>query len=102
MPRTKGTFGSVEKGRKGRYRPLYYGPYRRRYKAPTLFLTKRDARAWLTLRHAEIIQKAWEPPGAETPTPRRKTTLADYAEQWLTHRHLKERTAEHYRKLLDA
>ena len=102
MPRTPGTFGSVETERSGRYRARYYGPDGRRYKAPTLFLTKKDARKWLALRHAEIIRKVWEPPGAETVTPRRKTTLADYAEIWLAHRDLKDRTREHYRKLLDS
>jgi len=101
MPRP-GTFGSVEKERSGRYRARYYGPDGRRYKAPTLFLTKRDARKWLALQHADIIRKVWEPPAAATPSPRRKLTLATYAEQWLTHRDLKDRTREHYRRLLDA
>lgn len=104
MARKSGTFGSVEKERSGRYRARYYGPDGRRYKAPTLFLTKTDARAWLALQHAEIIRKTWEPPtaAAGTPSPGRKLTLADYAEQWLEHRQLKDRTREHYRKLLDA
>lgn len=101
MPRKPGTFGSVEIERSGRYRARYYGPDGRRHKGPTLFLTKKDARKWLALQHAEIIRKTWEPPTAETPTPRRKTTLADYAETWLEHRDLKDRTREHYRKLLD-
>jgi integrase len=100
MPRTKGTFGSVEKERNGRYRARYYGPDGRRYRAPTLFLTKRDARAWLTLRHSDIIRKAWEPPDAERPVTH-KLTFATYAEQWLAERDLKDRTREHYRKLLD-
>jgi integrase len=96
--RQAGTFGSVDKLPMG-YRARYYGPDRRRYSAPTLFLTKRDARGWLALRHAEIIRKAWEPPGAENrPT---ATTFAEYAEQWLAQRELKDRTREHYRKLLD-
>jgi len=102
MPKSAGTFGSVEKERSGRYRARYYGPNGRRYTAPTMFLTKRDARAWLALQHSDIIRKTWEPPTAATPTPRRKTTLADYAEHWLAHRDLKDRTREHYRKLLDA
>lgn len=104
MARKSGVFGSVEKERSGRYRARYYGPDGRRYKAPTLFLTKRDARAWLALQHAEIVRKTWEPPeaAAATPSPRRKLTLGDYAEQWLAHRDLKDRTREHYRKLLDA
>ena len=37
--RTTGVFGSVDKLATG-YRARYYGPDRRRYKAPTLFLTQ--------------------------------------------------------------
>jgi integrase len=97
--RQTGTFGSVDKLATG-YRARYFGPNGRRYKAPTLFLTKREARAWLSLRQAEIVRKAWEPPEATEQKPAR-TTFADYAEQWLAQRDLKERTREHYRKLLD-
>jgi integrase len=98
-PRTPGAFGTVEKLRSGRYRARYYGPDRRRHTAPTLFTTKRDARGWLTLQQAEIIRDAWTPPDApRKPAP---LTFAQYAEQWLAHRDLKDRTREHYRKLLD-
>lgn len=82
------------------YRARYFGPDGRRYKAPTLFLTKREARSWLSLRQAEIIRKAWEPPEASEQKPA-KTTFTEYAEQWLGERDLKDRTREHYRKLLD-
>jgi integrase len=97
--RTGGTFGSVDKLATG-YRARYYGPDGRRYKAPTLFLAKQDARGWLALRQSEIIRKAWTPPEAEQPATR-KLTLAAYAEQWMAQRELKDRTREHYRKLLD-
>lgn len=94
-----GGFGSVDKLATG-YRARYYGPDGRRYKAPTLFLTIKDARAWLSLRQSEIIRKAWTPPEAdEAPVP--KLALAAYAETWLEHRDLKPRTREHYRELLD-
>lgn len=94
-----GAFGSVDKLATG-YRARYYGPDGRRYKAPTLFLTIGDARAWLALQRADIIRKAWTPPEADqAPVP--KLTLAAYAETWLEHRDLKERTREHYRELLD-
>jgi integrase len=96
--RSSGTFGSVDKLATG-YRARYYGPDGRRYKAPTLFLSKADARGWLSLRHAEIIRKAWTPPEATTKVTR--TTFADYTEQWMAQRDLKLRTREHYRKLLD-
>ena len=69
--RTTGTFGSVDRLATG-YRARYYGPDGRRYKAPTLFSTKQDARGWLALRQAEIIKREWMPAGAaepETPAP---------------------------------
>ena len=97
--RRSGTFGSVDKLATG-YRARYFGPDGRRYKAPTLFQRKQDARAWLSLRHAEIIRNAWSPPDAEDLRPSR-TTLKVYSDQWMAHRDLKSRTAEHYRKLLD-
>lgn len=97
--RATGTFGSVDRLATG-YRARYYGPDGRRYKAPTLFSTKQDARGWLALRQAEIIKREWMPAGAEKPQPKR-LTLAGYAEQWMAHRDLKDRTREHYRKLLD-
>jgi hypothetical protein len=53
-----GAFGSVDKLATG-YRARYYGPDGRRYKAPTLFLTKQDARGWLSIVHADIIKDAW-------------------------------------------
>ncbi|HOW95786.1 MAG TPA: site-specific integrase, partial [Mycolicibacterium fallax] len=59
-----GTFGSVDQLPSGRYRAQYYGPDGRRHKAPTTFVAKADARAWLALRQAEVIAKAWQPPDA--------------------------------------
>lgn len=98
--RTTGTFGSVDKRATG-YRARYTGPDGRRHQAPTLFLAKKDARAWLALRHAEIVKGQWMPPdAADRPAPR--LTLADYGETWITQRDLKDRTREHYRRLLDA
>jgi integrase len=96
--RTSGVFGSVDRLATG-YRARYYGPDGRRHKAPTLFLTKAEARGWLALRHAEIIRKAWEPP--DEPRTSARLTFAVYADEWMTHRELKDRTRDHYRKLLD-
>lgn len=98
--RASGTFGTVQKLPSGRYRAMYYGPDGRRYKAPKPFLTKKEARAWLALRQTEIVTNSWLPPGTVQPaTP--KITLADYSDTWLAQRDLKDRTREHYRKLLD-
>lgn len=101
--RAPGTFGSVDKLATG-YRARYFGPDGRRHKAPVLFLTKTDARAWLAQRHSEIIAQQWTPPNAAEPAP--KITFAEYADGWLDTRQvggrpLKDRTREHYRKLLD-
>lgn len=100
--RAPGTFGSVDKLATG-YRARYFGPDGRRHKAPVLFLTKTDARAWLAQRHSEIIAAQWTPPqAAQAP----KLTFTEYADQWLATRQvggrpLKPRTVEHYQKLLD-
>lgn len=97
--RQTGTFGSVDKLATG-YRARYFGPDGRRYKAPTLFLTKKEARSWLSLRHAEIVRKAWHPPEAdEQPVP--KLTFESYSTTWMAQRDLKDRTREHYSKLLE-
>ena len=96
--RTTGTFGSVDKRATG-YRARYWGPDGQRHQAPTLFLAQRDARAWLALRQSEIVRKAWEPPEAASRPG--KLTFAAYADQWMTHRKLKERTRQHYHWLLD-
>ncbi|MGV7697851.1 tyrosine-type recombinase/integrase [Mycobacterium kansasii] len=102
--RTTGAFGSVDKLATG-YRARYFGPDGRRYKAPTLFLTKKEARSWLSLRHAEIVRKAWEPPEAQEQKVT-KQTFKEYGPQWLDARlvdgrPLKQRTREHYEALLD-
>jgi len=107
MPRKRrapGTFGTVEKLPSGRYRARYWGPDRRHHSAPTLFLTKKDARAWLALKHAEIIEHEWLPPQARRG--RSKLTLAAYADTWLKTRlvkgePLRPRTKAHYRRVLD-
>ena len=97
--RQSGTFGSVDKLATG-YRARYFGPDGRRYKAPTLFLSKKEARSWLSLRQAEIVRKAWEPPEAdERPLP--KLTFEAYSKAWMAQRDLKDRTREHYDKLLE-
>lgn len=100
MTRTPGTFGSVEQlpGSK-RYRARYVGPDGRRYTAPTRFLSLRDARGWLAIQQADIIRKAWMPPEA---TPKvTRVTFGQYAKMWLTQRDVKQRTREHYERLLD-
>lgn len=96
--RQRASFGSVETLPSGLYRARYNGPDGRRYSGPTPFATKQDARAWLSLQQADVIRKAWAPPGIEKP---KMTTFAEYAEEWMTYRELADRTRGDYRKLLD-
>lgn len=97
----RGAFGTAHKLPSGRYRAMYYGTDGRRYTAPTTFTAQADARAWLALRQAEIIKQTWAPPAPDQkPSP--KLTFGTYAEKWWRHRNVKDRTREHYRKLLDA
>jgi integrase len=98
--RQPGTFGAVETLPSGRHRARYRGPDGRRYTAPTLFLTQKDARGWLAVRQAEIIKDQWMPPGAGE-LPKAKLTFKAYADVWIEHRDLKDRTREHYEKLLE-
>lgn len=98
--RQPGTFGAVETLPSGRHRARYRGPDGRRYTAPTLFLTQKDARGWLALRQADIIKGKWMPPGAEE-LPKARLTFKSYADTWMEQRDLKDRTREHYAKLLE-
>src|SRR6202042_1481332 len=66
---------------------------------------KKEARSWLSLRHAEIVRKAWEPPEAQEQKVT-KQTFNQYGPQWLDARlvdgrPLKQRTREHYEALLE-
>jgi integrase len=98
--RAPGAFGAVETLPSGRHRARYRGPDGRRYTAPTLFLTKKEARGWLSLRQSEIIRKAWIPPEADD-KPAPKLTFEQYSKMWMAQRDLKDRTREHYEKLLE-
>lgn len=99
-PQKRGAFGTAHKLPSGRYRAMYHGPDGRRYTAPKTFLTEKDARGWLSLRQSEIIRVAWVPPEAdEKPLP--KLTFQDYSKTWMAQRDLKDRTREHYEKLLE-
>jgi integrase len=92
----KEAFGSIRVLPSGRIQARYTGPDGLTHHAPTTFQTKMDARAWLTLRHAEIIDGKWRPRTAD-PT----VTFARYATTWMADRPLKPRTRYHYQQLLD-
>src|ERR1700758_4020896 len=101
------TFGTVVKLPSGRWRVQYYGPdgkRGRRYNGPTTFRTKAEARQFLATVHNDIVRGEWLPPddGEHQDQPGKKlVTLAEYANQWLDHRDIKDRTWHHYRQLLD-
>jgi integrase len=100
----KGAFGTVSQLPSGRWRAMYYGPEGTagpRYKAPTTFTTKGEARKWLATIQADIIRGKWLPPADQTPATPKPVTLKIYADQWLRQRALKIRTRIHYRQLLD-
>jgi integrase len=96
--RKAGTFGSVDQRASGRFRASYIGPDELRHRAPTMFETARDARAWLALQQSQIITEKWRPP-AEVPA--RTVPFGEYADGWLRDRTLQPRTRAHYRTLLD-
>lgn len=94
------SFGYVRKLPSGRFQASYLaGDDRQRYIAPTTFLTKPDAEAWLATEQAKLIEGRWRPPAVEVAA--KSMTLATYAETWLANRDVRPRTRTHYRSLLD-
>jgi integrase len=89
-------FGSIRVLPSGRVQARYTGPDGLTHHAPTTFQTKMDARAWLALRHAEIISGKWKPRTSDA-----TMTFARYAKTWMADRPLKPRTRYHYQQLLD-
>ena len=99
----KRQFGNIRKLPSGRYQARYTGPDGRTYGArrangqALTFQTKGDADDWLSLRRSEILRNDWLPPAAPTAAP---VTLREYAEAWLVHRDLEDRTRDLYARLL--
>ena len=98
-------FGTVRKLPSGRFQARYFGADGQRRSAqradggPLTFQTKSDAEAWLALRHSEILRDEWLPPAAPKTAP---AVLRTYADSWLAHRDLEDRSREHYEQLLRA
>ena len=96
--RGKRQFGNIRKLPSGRFQARYTGPDGNTYRARRengeglTFQTRGDADAWLSLRGSEILRNDWLPPAAPKPKP---VTLRQYAEAWLRHRDLQDRTREH-------
>jgi integrase len=100
--RTQRGFGRLRQFRSGRWKASYTGPDGRLYDAPATFAAKIDAEAWLVDRRREIDRELWSPPTDAATAKAKPVAFREYAEDWMTHRDLKPRTREHYRKLLDA
>ena len=99
----KRQFGSIRKLPSGRFQARYTGPDGHTYAArrengqALTFQTRGDADGWLSLRRSEILRNDWLPPAAPRVVP---LTVREFAEAWLSHRDLEDRTREHYHQLL--
>jgi hypothetical protein len=98
------TFGSVSKLLSGNWRaryqdPSYTGTDRAPWiNAPTPFLTKGDAAAWLAAREAEVVEHRWRPAPPLVPEPRE--SFAVYSARWLSTRELKPSTVREYTRMM--
>src|SRR4051812_23013465 len=99
----KRQFGNVRKLPSGRFQARYTGPDGHTYSArrenggALTFQTKGDAQDWLSLRRAEILRDEWLPPAAPKAAP---VSVREFAEAWLGHRDLEDRTREPFAPLL--
>lgn len=97
--RQRRKFGRLRQFNSGRWQASYTGPDSNVYIAPSTFDAKVDAEAWLADRRREIDRELWSPSSGQEDRP--SAPFGDYAEGWLKQRGIKDRTREHYRKLLD-
>lgn len=94
-PARRRHFGSVRKLPSGRYQARYWHAGAT-HVAPETFKAKADAMAWLSTTETDLLRGSWVDPEAG------KVTLGGYAESWLDRQsHLRPRTVELYRYLLD-
>ncbi|MCG7597844.1 tyrosine-type recombinase/integrase [Mycobacterium sp. PSTR-4-N] len=103
MTKPRRSFGRLRQFRSGRWKASYTGPDGMLYEAPTTFALKQDGEAWLTDRRREIDRELWSPSSGQDERP--TAVFADYAAEWVRRRTvkgrpLKDRTREHYGKLL--
>lgn len=98
-PRQRRKFGRIRQFNSGRWQASYTGPDANVYIAPSTFDAKIDAEAWLADRRREIDRELWSPSSGQED--RVSAPFGEYAEAWIRQRGIKDRTREHYRKLLD-
>ncbi|WP_405856063.1 site-specific integrase [Streptomyces sp. NBC_00090] len=88
-------FGTVRQLASGRWQARYRDPLSGEMKsAPHTFDTKTDADIWLTTIEAEIIRATYQAPDAG------KVALGPYADDWLKHRKLEDRTRERSKSVI--
>lgn len=98
------SFGSVTKLPSGNWRARYADPSHTGLarapwvNAPTTFLTKGDAAAWLAAREAEIVEYRWRP--APPHPPEARESFAAYSARWLSTRELKPSTVREYTRMM--
>jgi integrase len=94
-------WGQIRRLPSGNYQASYLAPDGCRYTAEHTYTTRSRAEGWLADERRLIENCDWTPPAVREATRTAKaTSLADYAEQWLADRPIKERTRVHYRALL--
>ncbi len=97
----KRTFGEISKLPSGRFRARFTGPDLNRHSAPTTFVARMDAEAWLAAQERLISRGEWQAPTSAPSAPApRPPTLADYAATVIGRRRLRPATVALYEKLL--
>ena len=102
------TFGGIRRLPSRRWQAYYTGPDLKRHTAPETFTAKIDAEAWLAAERSHTEDpESWEPPKKrlEAALARRARenarTFGPFAQDWLEHRNLADRTRHGYADLLD-
>ena len=97
----KRAFGEISQLPSGRFRARYTGPDLIRHSAPTTFVARMDAEAWLAAQEREISRGEWhQPAAAARKPPELPATLSEYAVTVVARRRLRPATEALYAKLL--
>lgn len=111
VDRQQRVFGNIRRLSSGRYQARYTGPDTVRHTAPTTFMAKMDAEAWLVNEERLISRDEWTPPAErqaqeEAERARKVLTFATFADRVISARAkrntrpLRPSTVDNYNKLL--